>query len=101
MLIFLGKVYLGQRDTSNLEINAEHKAIAITPNVLERLQASYKLTMQEVRMRSGALTDAQAPASPGETPGVVPRNPHRVSKPREVLRNSDSESSDDGGRGEL
>ena len=34
MLIFLGKVYLGQRDTSNLEINAEHKAIAITPNVL-------------------------------------------------------------------
>jgi hypothetical protein len=69
LLIWLGKVYLGQRDVSNLELNAEHRAISITPNVLERLQTSYKLTMEQVRARGALPThDAQAPA--GEAGGV-------------------------------
>ena len=95
MLIWLGKVYLGQRDTSNLEINAEHRAIAITPNVLERLQTSYKLMMEQVHARGGALTDTPAPA-PAEDPPGVPRDGVGVKNTGSLLRNSDSEPSDGG-----
>ena len=66
MLIFLGKVYLNQKEAIDHNVSAEHKAIAITPNVLERLQTSYKLTMEQVRAR-GAL-----PAAAGEGPGGPP-----------------------------
>ena len=38
MLIWLGKQYLGQRDRLESQVSAEHRAISITPNVLERLQ---------------------------------------------------------------
>ena len=93
MLIWLGKVYLGQRDTSNLEINAEHRAIAITPNVLERLQTSYKLMMEQVRARGGART--RLPRARRRPPGV-PRDGVRVKNTGSLLRNSDSEPSDGG-----
>jgi hypothetical protein len=78
LLIWLGKVYLNQREISNLELNAEHRAISITPNVLERLQTSYKLTMEQVRARS-ALSDAPAPA-PEARAGGVPGDREGVSK---------------------
>jgi hypothetical protein len=67
MLIFLGKVYLNQKEAIDHTVSAEHRAIAITPNVLERLQTSYKLTMEQVRARSDAL-----PAAPMGAPGGVP-----------------------------
>jgi DNA-binding CsgD family transcriptional regulator len=45
MLVWLGKVYLGQRDHQSLDVSAEDRALSITPKVLERLRTSYKLTM--------------------------------------------------------
>ena len=54
MLIWLGKQYLNQKDASHLEASHEHKTISITPNVLERLQTSYRLTMEQLRVRGGA-----------------------------------------------
>jgi hypothetical protein len=67
MLIFLGKVYLNQKEAIDHNVSATHQAIAITPNVLERLQTSYKLTMEQVRARAGG----PAPL-PGEGPRGVP-----------------------------
>lgn len=72
MLVWLGKVYLNQKDNQSLEINAEHKAISITPNVLERLQTSYKLTMEQIRAR-GSLEGAPGGAArgvPGDRDGL-------------------------------
>ena len=66
MLIWLGKQYLGQSDRQLLDVNAEHKALAITPNVLERLHTSYRLTMEQFRTR-GSL-------APGEDPTPLPRD---------------------------
>jgi hypothetical protein len=66
MLIWLGKQYLGQSDRQLLDVNAEHKALAITPNVLERLHTSYRLTMEQFRTR-GSL-------APGEDPTPPPRD---------------------------
>ena len=81
MLVWLGKQYLGQRDTRDISLEAEHKAIAITPNVLERLQTSYKLTLEQLRTRGGRLEapHSEAGGDPGDRDGVlktahVPRN---------------------------
>jgi hypothetical protein len=49
LLIFLGKNYLRQSDRQSLDVSAEHRALAITPHILERLQTSYKLTMEQLR----------------------------------------------------
>jgi len=83
MLIFLGKVYLNQKEAIDHNVSAEHKAIAITPNVLERLQTSYRLTMEQVRAR-GSL-----PFSPMDAPRGVPGDPHRSSKTDDVSQNSE------------
>ena len=73
MLIFLGKVYLNQRETIAHDVSTSERTLSITPNVLERLQTSYRLTMEQVRAR-GALPAAVgegAPGVPGDRDGVL------------------------------
>ena len=45
------------KEILNHSINDIHQAISITPNVLERLQASYRLTMEQVRTCAPPTTD--------------------------------------------
>lgn len=83
MLIFLGKVYLNQRETIAHDVSTSERTLSITPNVLERLQTSYRLTMEQVRAR-GAL-----PAHAGEGAPGVPGDPHRSLKTDDVSQNSE------------
>ena len=72
LLIWLGKVYLNQKEAIDHSLTAEHRAISITPNVLERLQTSYKLTMEQVRARGTlpAAAASEAMGVPGDRAGV-------------------------------
>ena len=87
MLIWLGKQYLNQKDSKDITLEAEHKAISITPNVLERLQTSYKLTLEQLRTR-GRLE------APGGGAGGVPGDRDGVLKTDRLPVNS---GLDDGG----
>ena len=93
MLIWLGKQYLGQRDTRDISLEAEHKAISITPNVLERLQTSYKLTLEQLRTR-GSLQ------APREEAGGDPREGGGVLKTASLDSTDRNESSATGLDGE-
>jgi hypothetical protein len=84
MLIFLGKVYLNQKEIIAHDVSTTREAISITPNVLERLQASYRLTMEQVRTRSDAL-----PAARVDDPGGLPGDRDGVSKTALLSRNSE------------
>lgn len=96
MLIWLGKQYLGQRDTRDLNLEAEHRAISITPNVLERLQTSYKLTLEQLRTRGALHAPADASEqAPGGGGGGAPGDRHGVFKTDPLPQNS---GLDDGGR---
>jgi hypothetical protein len=66
MLIFLGKVYLNQKEAIEHQHSTSERTLTITPTVLERLQASYRLTMEQVRTRAGVLP------APGQGPVGVP-----------------------------
>jgi hypothetical protein len=83
LLIWLGKVYLGQKEAIDHNVSAEHRAISITPNVLERLQTSYRLTMEQVRARSDARD-----TTPARDPGGVPGDRDGVSKTTLLSGNS-------------
>src|SRR4029077_1709 len=82
MLVFLGKVYLNQKEIIAHDVSTSERAIAITPNVLERLQTSYKLTMEQVRARSDARD-----TTPARDPGGVQRDRDGVSKTGQVSTN--------------
>ena len=74
LLIWLGKVYLNQKEAIDHSLTAEHRAISITPNVLERLQTSYRLTMEQVRQRGtlpAAPQGGEAGGVPGDRDGVL------------------------------
>ena len=82
LLIWLGRVYLGQSEWQASDVSAGHKALSVTPNVLERLRASYKLTMSQLRER-GALPAGAPGEGPGGTatgPGVGRKNGRSLRK---------------------
>jgi hypothetical protein len=82
MLIFLGKVYLNQKEIIAHDVSTSERALSITPNVLERLQASYRLTMEQVRARSAL------PHAPADDPGGVPGDRGGVLKTALLSENS-------------
>jgi hypothetical protein len=96
MLIFLGKVYLNQKEAIDHQFPSTERTLAITPNVLERLQASYRLTMEQVRTRS----DAPA-AAPAHGPGGVPRDRGGVSKTALLSQNSEKQNGEQNTQDEL
>ena len=100
MLVWLGKQYLGQSDRLDHSVSAEHKVISITPNVFERLHTSYRRYDGASARPRGALQDAQAPAREKEAGGPL-GDPGGLSKTAPLLANSDSETSDKCGPGEL
>ena len=74
MLVWLGKQYLGQSDRLAHSVSADHKVISITPNVLERLHASHRRTMEQLgpAWRLPAATE-EAPTFQGTGGGVKTR----------------------------